>query len=73
MDDNTMNGLPDAAIDWNISGDIYCPNCQHIIDFTEEDDWYFVCKPGENKKFDPPIDMECPKCKTKFRITESNY
>lgn len=63
-----------ARVQWSISGDIECPNCEHEHDFMTVDEWYLYSQPGENKdNFFHGIEMTCDKCGNEFIVNGSDY
>ncbi len=63
-----------ADINWSVSGDVECPNCEEVNDFMEVDEWWNYCQIAENKEFkkNHPV-INCNGCGHEIHILNSNY
>lgn len=64
---------PKVRGNWVVSCDIECPKCGHDNDLMDEDEWYLLSQPGENKDFDKPEEFECKKCGFEMLIEGTGY
>ena len=54
---------------WYLELLVVCPDCKHLFDLTEEDDFWANYKPTENRTDNSrDVEVECTNCGYQFKV-----
>lgn len=64
----------EARVNWYIRGQVECPHCEWVNEFTDVDEFWTYSNIGENhEKFDEPCEMTCKGCNENIIVNGSDY